>query len=306
MRLTPNEPALELAFDCGPGGMKRSEFPGLHYVRLEAMSVALQRSTSGTISVAAGTNVLGINMEGAVIAKSPSAAKIVIVPPRSMFFIRGPVKLSGLAARGDHKFQMLSWLSAALPVLDQWVQTHGSDRNLKGFSRNVGCKPIDPNFVETIKRFEEAKNTSAELAEPLLLSIIHEAVGRIMVGSDEMQLSPLPSDLPDPLLKLAAEVRKTPAGNWSLREASEMASYSPFHFSRVFKQLVGYGFHEYVDRCRTELAVSLLVSSDLAVDHVATQAGFGTTQGLRESVRDYLGLVPSEFRSLPELYDSNS
>lgn len=303
MRLTPNDPALDLSFDCGSGGVKRSEFPGLHYVRLEALSVAIQRSTNGTIAVASGTNVLGINMEGAVIARSVAAAKIIIVPPRSMFFIKGPVKMSGLAARGDHKLQMLSWNSSALPVLDQWLQTHGPGRNTKGLSRNVGCKPIDPNFVETIKRFEEAKNTNAELAEPLLLSIIHEAVGRIMVGNDEMQLSPLPSDLPEPLMKLAAEVRKTPAGNWSLKEASDMASYSPFHFSRVFKQLVGYGFHEYVDRCRTELAVSLLVSSDLAVDHVATQAGFGTTQGLRESVRDYLGLVPSEFRSLPEIFD---
>ncbi len=267
------------------------------------MSVGLQKSTNGSISVASNTNILGINMDGAVIARSVGA-KVVIVPPRSMFFIKGPVRLSALAARGDHKLQTLSWQSAALPVLDQWLQTHGPGRNTKGYSRSVGCKPIDPNFVETIKRFEEAKTVASELTEPLLLSIIHEAVGRIMVGSDEMQLAPLPTELPDPLVKLAALVRKSPAGNWSLKEASDMASYSPFHFSRVFKQLVGYGFHEYVDRCRTELAVSLLVSSDLAVDHVATQAGFGTTQGLRESVRDYLGLVPSEFRSLPDLYES--
>lgn len=266
--------------------------------------MAVQRSTNGTIGVSPGVNVLGINMEGAVIARSVSAAKIIIVPPRSMFFAKGPVKMSALAARGDHKLQMLSWSSASQPVLDQWLQTHGPGRNTKGLSRNVGCKPIDPHFLDAIKRFEEAKNCPAELVEPLLLSIIHEAVGRIMVGSDEMQLSPLPSDLPDPLMKLALEVRKAPAGNWSLKEASDMASYSPFHFSRVFKQLVGYGFHEYVDRCRTELAVSLLVSSDLAVDHVATQSGFGTTQGLRESVRDYLGLVPSEFRSLPELFET--
>ena len=78
-----------------------------------------------------------------------------------------------------------------------------------------------------------------------------------------------------------------------------------FQDVRVFKQMVGYGFHEYVDRCRTELAVNLLVSSNIAVDNVATNAGFGTTQGLRESVRDYLGLVPSEFRSLPEVYETS-
>ena len=81
-----------------------------------------------------------------------------------------------------------------------------------------------------------------------------------------------------------------------------MAGYSPFHFSRVCKQLVGYGFHEYVDRCRTECAIDMLVSTDSAVDLVASTCGFGTTQGLRESVKEYLGLVPSELRSMPEAF----
>jgi AraC-like DNA-binding protein len=157
--------------------------------------------------------------------------------------------------------------------------------------------------VSAIGRFEEAKTEKTGITEPLLLSVIYEAVGRIMIGGDEMQLSPLPADLPEPIERLAGAVRENPSGNWSLKEASDMASYSPFHFSRVFKQLVGYGFHEYVDRCRTEMAVEMLVSTDIAVDNVATNAGFGTTQGLRESVRDYLGLVPSEFRSLPEVYE---
>jgi transcriptional regulator GlxA family with amidase domain len=60
------------------------------------------------------------------------------------------------------------------------------------------------------------------------------------------------------------------------------------------------GFHEFVDRTRTEYAVHLLTSTDHAIDVVATEAGFGTTQGLRESVKEYLGLVPSELRSTPE------
>ena len=36
------------------------------------------------------------------------------------------------------------------------------------------------------------------------------------------------------------------------------------------------------------------------VDLVASTCGFGTTQGLRESVKEYLGLVPSELRTIPE------
>ncbi|MCC7230648.1 MAG: helix-turn-helix transcriptional regulator [Fimbriimonadaceae bacterium] len=263
----------------------------------------MARSASGVLSVAPGVNVLGINAEGAIIARSAQASRIVIVPPQSIFYIKGPVRLSALVARGEHCLNLLSWSSTSMPILDHWTSSYGQNRSSKGQIRNVGCKPINPNFVASMSRFDEAKSSPSELMEPLLLSVIWECVARIMVGGDEMQLSPIPFDLPEPLLKLAEAVRRNPSGTWSLKEASDMARYSPFHFSRVFKQLVGYGFHEYVDRCRTELAVEMLVSNDSPVDLVANLAGFGTTQALRESIREYLGLVPSEFRSLPEVYE---
>jgi len=93
---------------------------------------------------------------------------------------------------------------------------------------------------------------------------------------------------------------KKPDAPWPLKDAAAMAGYSPFHFSRVFKSLAGYGFHEFVDRCRTEFAVGKLCQGELAVDVVASASGFGTTQGLRESIKEYLGLVPSELRVASE------
>jgi len=303
LRLTANESALELSFDCGLTGAKRSEFGGLSVLRLEALSINAPKSATGTVSIAAGVNVFGVNVDGAVIGRPASASRVVILPAQSVFFAKGPLRLSTLAARGDHKLQLLSWHSTALPSLDQWLQSHGPTRSGKGLAKRIGCRPIDPVIADALKRMEEAKSLNDAMTEPLMMSVVHEVVGRIMVGEDEMQLSMLPGNLPEALLNLASHVRVNPAGNWSLKEASELASYSPFHFSRVFKQLAGFGFHEYVERCRTEHAVSLLVNTELSVDHVATQSGFGTTQGLRESVRDYLGLVPSEFRSLPEIFE---
>jgi AraC-like DNA-binding protein len=299
--MAQNDSALDVIFECGQAGVKRSEFPGLSHLRLEALSVSVPRSAFGTIGALAGTNVVGINLEGAIIARGNSISKIVIVPARSMFFIRGPIRLQALVAKGDHKLQMISWHAESIPFLDAWCQARVN--NSRGHNRQVGCKPISPDFEQALHRFEEAKSAQSELTEPLLLSVVHECAGRILVGDDRMQLTPLPAEFPEVLLKLAEAVRANPTGSWSLKEASDMASYSPFHFSRVFKQLVGYGFHEYVDRCRTELAVQMLVTTENPVDLVASQAGFGTTQGLRESVREYLGLVPSEFRSLPDPMD---
>ncbi len=303
MKSILSELVLDLSFECSLAGGKKSEHRELQNLRLESFAITASRSTPGVINVPAGVCVLGVNWQGCIVVRSANVAKVLIVPPRSMFFCRGTLRLSALAAKGEHSVELLSWSSQTIPTMDQWLQNHASARNTKAHAQYLGCKPIAPDFVHVMERFEEAKSGASEVLEPLLTSVIFESVSRIMVGGDQMQLSPLPLELPEPIRKLTDAVRLDPTGNWSLKEASDMASYSPFHFSRVFKQLVGYGFHEYVDRCRTETAVNMLVTSDDAVDSIATNAGFGTTQGLRESVRDYLGLVPSEFRSLPEVYD---
>jgi AraC-like DNA-binding protein len=151
-----------------------------------------------------------------------------------------------------------------------------------------------------LSRFEEAIAGPKELMEPQVVSFIYEVVARLVVGLDQVQLAAVPLDLPDTIKDLVAKVRLNPSLGWPLKDAADMAGYSPFHFSRVFKNLVGYGFHEYVDRSRTECAVEMLCTTDNAVDVVASSCGFGTTQGLRESVKEYLGLVPSELRAIPD------
>ncbi len=208
------------------------------------------------------------------------------------------------ASRGEHSLQMTSWPGVLTPLLDNWAANRAAGRT-SGGHRSIGCKPIDPHLSEAFIRYEQAKG-GGESAEPLMLSVAYEMVARLMTGSDQVQLAALPTDLPETILELTKRVRVAPAAPWPLKEAADAAGYSPFHFSRVFKSLVGYGFHEYVDRCRTEISVEMLCNTDSPVDLVASTCGFGTTQGLRESVKEYLGLVPSELRAVPETYETRA
>ncbi|MFY9233520.1 MAG: helix-turn-helix transcriptional regulator [Fimbriimonadaceae bacterium] len=190
---------------------------------------------------------------------------------------------------------MLLWNAWATPHLSAWLA-----QRLNSVSdeeqRMIASKPIDPQFALAYERFEQVLDGMPDLIEPLVLSVLYEIVPKLTIGQDELQLAHLPPDLPASIGKLAKEVCGKPQTAWPLKEAAQAAGYSPFHFSRVFKSLVGYGFHEFVDRCRTEFAVEQLCDSDLPVDVIASSCGFGTTQGLRESVKEYLGLVPSELR----------
>lgn len=299
MRTDGNEPRVDLNFDCGamPGALKRSDAPGMSYIKLENLSGTVARTATGYLVVPAGMCALCINLKGTLITRPGVQSKLVLVPPRSITFIRG-TRLIVQAARGEHQSQLLSWEGRVTPLLDNWITTRVN--RAAGTARAIACRPIDPHFRATVARFDHAAAHPNDSMEPLMVSVIYEFVARLMIGSDQVQLAAVPADLPDTIRDLVLRVRQNPALGWPLRDAADAAGYSPFHFSRVFKNLVGYGFHEYVDRCRTECAVDLLCSSDQAVDQVASSCGFGTTQGLRESVKEYLGLVPSELRSIPE------
>lgn len=247
-------------------------------------------------------NALCINFKGTLIGRTGPSGRLVLAPPRSITFIRG-MRLVVQAARGDHEVLILTWPSVVAPLLEHWISSRTAS-NAKGsasfVARNVACKPIDPHFQVASQRLKDAISEGGDAMEPLIVSVVYEVVSRLMVGMDQVQLAAVPLNLPETISELVSKVRENPAVAWPLRDAADMAGYSPFHFSRVFKNLVGYGFHEYVDRCRTECAVEMLCTTDHAVDLVASTCGFGTTQGLRESVKEYLGLVPSELRAVPD------
>jgi AraC-like DNA-binding protein len=291
---------IELNFDCGatPGALKRSDSASMTYIRLENLSGQVSRTSTGYVSVPSGTNLLCINYKGTVMARSGVQGRLVLIPPRSLAFVRSS-RLILTAARGEHQALLLSWHSNVTSLLDAWLQLRNRS-GVAGQTRTVASKPIDPHFTDAITRLETALEGNAETLEPMVVSVLYDVVSRLMIGLDEVQLAPLPVNLQETIQELVAKVRQNPANGWPLRDAANLAGYSPFHFSRVFKSLVGYGFHEYVDRCRTECAVEMLCTTDLAVDIVASTCGFGTTQGLRESVKEYLGLVPSELRAIPE------
>jgi AraC-like DNA-binding protein len=295
---------IDVRFECAPsqGALKRTPADLSQHFRLDTLTGTVARTTTGSVYVPPGMNALFINMRGTLIARLSVHSRLVLVPPRSLTFVRGGTRLILQAARGEHESQVLAWQAGLAPFLEHWL--NAKKDKASPTQRSLACKPIDPYFNEAYNRFVALLEGPAELTDPLTMSFLYEIVSRMMVGLDEVQLAAVPKDLPETIVELVRKVRGNPAGQWPLQAAASMAGYSPFHFSRVFKQLVGYGFHEYVDRCRTECAVDMLCTTDSSIDLVASACGFGTTQGLRESVREYLGLVPSELRVIPEPLDA--
>lgn len=84
----------------------------------------------------------------------------------------------------------------------------------------------------------------------------------------------------------------------SLEEIAETASFSMFHFHRIFKALVGETVAGFTRRLRLELAANRLLSKHHAdITTIAIESGFSSSQNFAKAFHQHFGMTPSEYRT---------
>ena len=81
-----------------------------------------------------------------------------------------------------------------------------------------------------------------------------------------------------------------------LEDSAAVAGYSPFHFLRLFRQVVGVTPHQYLIQCRLKRAARRLAEPDGSVTEIAYDAGFGDLSNFVRSFRRAAGMSPGAFR----------
>ncbi|WP_327729113.1 helix-turn-helix domain-containing protein [Streptomyces sp. NBC_00487] len=81
-----------------------------------------------------------------------------------------------------------------------------------------------------------------------------------------------------------------------LRDLAERESMSVRTFTRRFREEVGISPGQWLTRQRVERARHLLESTDLTIDQIAHDAGFGTAQSMRQHLQGALGVTPTAYR----------
>ena len=81
-----------------------------------------------------------------------------------------------------------------------------------------------------------------------------------------------------------------------LDELARVAAFSPFHFHRIFRGMVGESVAEHIRRLRLERAAQQLKTSDLPVTQVAFNAGYETHEAFTRAFRAMFEQSPSAFR----------
>lgn len=94
----------------------------------------------------------------------------------------------------------------------------------------------------------------------------------------------------------------------SLDNLAEIGSYSPFHFHRIFRSIIGETLQEYITRKRMEKAAMMLTKEkELSLEQVFLEVGFSSNSTFTKNFKKYFGISPTTFKkNCPEKFNKIS
>ena len=85
--------------------------------------------------------------------------------------------------------------------------------------------------------------------------------------------------------------------NLSLLQMADHFNLSIYALSRLFKEIVGVGFKEYVTGKRIELAKHLLITTEKKVGDIAVEVGFGSSSNFIRAFKANCGVSPAKYKA---------
>ncbi|MBC3759126.1 AraC family transcriptional regulator [Hyunsoonleella sp. SJ7] len=81
-----------------------------------------------------------------------------------------------------------------------------------------------------------------------------------------------------------------------IKTLADLSHFSPFHFHRISRALLGEPIGKYISRMRIETGAKLLRYSNEPVENIAYSVGFETPSSFSKAFKSHLGISPSEYR----------
>lgn len=98
------------------------------------------------------------------------------------------------------------------------------------------------------------------------------------------------------ILRVLVHIQNNLDETLPLSELARVAHFSPYHFHRVFRGMVGESVKEHVRRLRLERAVQRLKSTRISVTRIAFESGYETHESFIRAFRAMFGMAPSQMR----------
>lgn len=96
------------------------------------------------------------------------------------------------------------------------------------------------------------------------------------------------------------EMRANLSLPYVLDDFAEMANYSPFHFARLFRNVVGVPPGEFLAALRFERAKQLILTTQGSITDICFDVGFSSLGTFSSRFKYLVGRSPAELRTMPE------
>ena len=159
---------------------------------------------------------------------------------------------------------------------------------------------IQKNMLE----IKEEYFSYAPYAESRIFSLFLEIlvlVGRNHKSMARQNMTPASSrqkEYVEKFLYVTSFIEEHFAEDITLEQAADLAGFSKFHFSRLFRQYTGATFYRYLNLKRIDNAKTLLADPSLTVIEVALQSGFSSLSAFLRMFKQINNCTPTEFRSM--------
>jgi AraC family transcriptional regulator len=98
------------------------------------------------------------------------------------------------------------------------------------------------------------------------------------------------------MLRVLVHIQNNLDETLALEELAALAHFSPYHFHRIFRGIVGESLMEHIRRLRLERAAHQLKFTEQPVTRIALDAGYETHEAFTRAFGTMFGMSPSQFR----------
>ena len=98
------------------------------------------------------------------------------------------------------------------------------------------------------------------------------------------------------MLRVLVHIQEHVDEDLSLAALARVAHFSPYHFHRIFRGMVGESVKTHIRRLRLERAALHLKTTRRPVTRLAFEAGYETHESFTRAFRDMFGVAPSVYR----------
>jgi AraC-like DNA-binding protein len=225
---------------------------------------------------------------------SLNVGDIIIIPPGELHELKAPPTGSRIIFLFD--FTLISNLkgfSSILPVIAQ-PRLITKDNSPEIYDREAGL----------LLKIKDEYRLSNTLYEACVYSLIIQMF--VLIGRNHIDSGGLFPDVRankqkeyiEKFNKIFDYIDKNYTEDISLDTVADVAGFSKFHFSRLFKQFTDTSFYDYLNLRRIKSAENLLLDPSLPITEVALQSGFSSISTFNRVFKAFKKCTPSEFKEL--------